>query len=112
MTNLFLNFHPWDDILDIQIVLRGTHMEELLREIVGKLGKLDTIESEIKEIRAEQAGMKSDINGLKTDIKEIKTEQKKMNKKISNIETLLEKGAFEDIKRLEKRIDVLEKNAV
>ncbi len=87
-------------------------MEELLKEIIGKLGKLDTIENEIKEIRAEQAGMKSDISGLKTDIKEIKTEQKKMNKKICNIETMLVKGAFEDIKRLEKRIDVMEKNAV
>ncbi len=66
-------------------------MEELLREIVGKLGKLDTIENEIKEL---------------------KKEQRKISNNVSNIETLLVKGAFEDIKRLEKRIDVLEKNAV
>ena len=101
-------------------------MEELLKEIVGKLGKLDTIEIDIKEIKAEQAdmkndistikadinGLKTDVSGLKTDVKEFKMEQKKMNKKISNIETMLVKGAFEDIKRLEKRIDVLDKNVV
>ncbi len=83
--------HLPDDIIKPQIVLRGTQMEELLREIVGKLGKLDTIENEIKEL---------------------KKEQRKISNNVSNIETLLVKGAFEDIKRLEKRIDVLEKNAV
>ncbi len=59
--------------------------------------------------------MEETLREILKEIKEIKvsnrnfgTEQKKLAKEVSDIKTLLTKGAYVDIQKLEKRIEILE----
>ena len=69
-------------------------MEELLKEISNKLDKLNKLDN------------------IEKEIKEIKTVTKKLEKKVTNIEGVINKGIFQDVKRLEKRIEILEQKVV
>ncbi len=69
-----------------------------------------------KQILNELQEMNTDIKGIKTEFTEFKQETKKqltrIDKRLENIENVVNKGVFEDLERLERRIEILEQRAV
>lgn len=63
-------------------------MEEILKQILNRLDSMDS------------------------SIKKLETGQKKLTKEVSEIKTILNKGAYVDIQKLERRIEVLEKKII
>ena len=69
-------------------------MEELLKEIANKLDKLDKLDN------------------IEKELKEIRTVTKRLEKKVTSIEGVINKGIFQDVKKLEKRIEILEQKVI
>lgn len=56
--------------------------------ILFKLGKLDSIELDMQEVKANIEGLKDDMNGVKTDISGLKTDMVNVKTDIDGLKTV------------------------
>ncbi|OPX43521.1 hypothetical protein CLHUN_26680 [Ruminiclostridium hungatei] len=72
-------------------------MEETLRLILEKLNSMD---SDIKEIKSDVNGLKSDVNGLKSDVNGLKSDVNGLKSDVNGLKS--------DVRSLEKHVLIIE----
>ncbi|HEX3029552.1 MAG TPA: hypothetical protein VHT34_09685 [Clostridia bacterium] len=98
-------------------------MEEILNQILKEIkdikGTTEKLEAGQAKLEAGQEKLEAGLNKLEVGqaklearLNKLEAGHKKLSKEVSDIKTLLTKGAYVDIQKLEKRIEVLEKKVV
>lgn len=70
--------------------------------------KQDLILKELQQQSKQQAEQLKEIKEMKTNIKDMKTDIKDMKADIGDMKSVINKGIYIDITKLEKRVDDLE----
>lgn len=75
--------------------------------IMKKLEKLDTIETQLKEVHTRMANFEETISRLESEVKDLKKQKKKLEKKVEEFEECLQynEDDISDIKRDNKKLE-------
>ena len=75
--------------------------------IIKKLEKLDTIETQLKEVHTRMANFEETISSLETEVKDLKKQKKKLEKKVEEFEDSLQynEDDMSDIKRDNRKLE-------